>query len=248
MKAKLKQIFESFLNAIVVPIAKKAHKTVVSPEQQNIATLTVHGELWRRAIEDSADFVTEHLGTALVFPEKRSIWDYSLTQLKQRSAEGLAIEFGVHSGRSINYFAKALPGMQFFGLDSFVGLQEDWAGNNLPAGSFDRKGKLPSVPKNVTLVKGWFDESLPPLLQEEIKDQHICFIHLDSDTFEAAETVFDLIGERLRKGDLILFDELIGYPNWRNGEYKALCNAEKKFGLKYRYLAFATKQVLIEIL
>lgn len=45
----------------------------------------------------------------------------------------------------------------------------------------------------------------------------------------------------------ILFDELIGYPNWQNGEFMALGEAKEKFSFNYRFLAFSSEQALIEI-
>lgn len=160
----------------------------------------------------------------------------------------MALEFGVHSGKSINFFSSGCRNLQFYGLDSFEGLQEDWAGSNLAAGAFDLNGELPKVKANVTLVKGWFEETLPNLMKDTIGSREVPFVHVDSDTYEAAATVFEHIGSHLRPGTLVLFDELLGYPNWRNGEYKAFNEAVETFGFTFQYLAFAKKQALVEIL
>lgn len=82
--------------------------------------------------------------------------------------------------------------------------------------------------------------------EDEIGD--VRFIHIDGDTYEAAKVVLYTLASQLKPGALILFDEYLGYPNWKNGENKALVEAKEKFGLKIRYRAFTTYQSLVEVL
>jgi hypothetical protein len=82
-------------------------------------------------------------------------------------SDGYALEFGVHKGRSLSYLAQLSPERQWFGFDSFVGLPEDWAlseNKTYPSGFFALDA-LPTVPTNVTLVKGMFENSLPRWLR-----------------------------------------------------------------------------------
>jgi hypothetical protein len=77
-----------------------------------------------------------------------------------------------------------------FGFDSFEGLKEVWRGNQLGKGAFDRGGRMPRVESNVTLVKGWFDQTLPNFLAQH--PGPAVYLHIDSDTFEAALVVDEM--------------------------------------------------------
>ena len=205
--------------------------------------------MWERASRESADFVEEHLHDCLVFKNQQEIWKYTVKKIDERFRKGVCLEFGVGGGASINFFSKRLPGLSFFGFDSFFGLKEDWSGTWVAKGHFSRSGVAPKINKNVGLVSGWFDRTIPVFLEknpELVSD--LCFIHIDSDTYDAAKTVFYELGEHIKPGMFILFDELIGYPNWKNGEFKALNEARSKFGFSFEYRAFSSDQALIEIL
>ena len=198
-----------------------------------------------RAVEDSVDYVEAKMQRAMHFNFREDLWRYSFNQ---RRNSGLVLEFGVWRGYSTQFFAKKLPGNErIYGFDSFEGLQEDWAGNDRPKGYFSLEGRLPKVRANVTLVKGFFNESVPDFLKSH-SDTPVSFIHFDADTYEAAQTVFSLLGERITKGTVIVFDEYLGYRGWRIGEWKAWQEFVKEHSKEYEYLAFSDKQVAIRIL
>ncbi|MHC8508115.1 MAG: class I SAM-dependent methyltransferase [Rhodospirillales bacterium] len=202
--------------------------------------------LWERALADSADFVEPHLPDVLVFKTQRDIWDYTVQKIRDFRSAGTALEFGVAAGSPVNYMSERLPSFRFHGFDSFEGLAEDWKGHHSARGKYTQRGVMPKVSGNVTLIKGWFDKTVPEFTQKtDLTD--LAFVHIDSDTYEAAAVVFNNIAPFLKPGVLVLFDELIGYPNWRNGEFKALHEAGEKFGFKFEYLAFSTQQALIRI-
>lgn len=206
--------------------------------------LSVYQVLRERAIASSADYAELHLKDAMIFNDARLLWNYAAKSAILE--KGLILEFGVFRGKSINHFAKIFADQQLHGFDSFEGLAEDWTGYHLPKGTFDLGGKLPKVEDNVTLHKGWFDATLPPFLKENSGDIRMC--HVDCDTFESAQFVLQTISKRLVKGSIIVFDEYYGYPNWKEGEYKAWKNVCKKNKIKYKYIAFADMQVAVEIL
>ena len=208
----------------------------------------LHNIMWERAIEQSADFVEAHLSNSLLFRSKTMMFDYVTKLLSERHTGGLCLEFGVASGRSINRISKSLPQFDFVGFDSFVGIKEDWKGHHAAKGAYSQNGRLPEVNKNVELVVGWFDETLPEFIEKHDSPiANLRLLHVDSDTYEAAAAIFKELGGLLKPGTLVLFDELIGYPNWKNGEYRALIEAQTKFGLKFEYRAFSSEQALIEI-
>lgn len=76
----------------------------------------------------------------------------------------------------------------------------------------------------VVLVKGWFSDTVPKWLSET--EGEIAFIHIDSDLYESAKEILALLNERIVPGTVIVFDELCDfdqtYPNWKQGEWKAL--------------------------
>ena len=105
---------------------------------------------------------------------------------------------------------------------------------------------MPAVGQNVELIPGWFDESLPSFLKRMDVDV-IAFIHFDADLYSSTKTVLNLLGNRLRKGSLVLFDEYHGYPGWKNHEFKAWQEFIASNSIDYEYLAFSDIQCLIQI-
>lgn len=200
-----------------------------------------------KAVQESAVFAEENMKDAMMFFDHPGIWNFCINKINASSLQGHFLEFGVFQGKSINYFSSKLPQKKFYGFDSFEGLQEDWTGWALQKGAFDLGGKLPAVNSNVTLIKGWFDSTLPKFLSDNTVE-NIQWLHIDSDTYEAAKTVFELLENRIKPGTLILFDEFFGYRGWQIGEYKAFNEFIAKTNLKYKFLAFAKCQVLVEII
>lgn len=159
--------------------------------------------------------------------------------------DGLILEFGVRFGNSIRQIA-ALVKQEVHGFDSFEGLPEVW--HVEPKGSYTTKGIIPTVPKNVRLHTGWFEDILPKFLEEHNGD--IRFINVDCDMYSSTKTVLDLLAPRIQPGTVIVFDEYIGNEHWREDEFKAFQEAVVNNGWKYEYLCFSifTKQVAVRII
>lgn len=208
---------------------------------------SLHNVLWERATQQSADFVEEFLHHSMIFVNKEDMWTYVSQKLSSKYKDGVGIEFGVASGTSINFLSVRLPNFKFYGFDSFEGLAEDWVGHHATKGAYSQNGNMPDVNDNVSLIKGWFTDTIPHFINS-VNLNALRFLHIDSDTYEAANIIFNSLGDKINSGTLILFDELIGYPNWKNGEYLALIEAQKKFGFQYKFLAFSSEQALIEII
>jgi len=155
---------------------------------------------------------------------------------KVNSKSGLYLEFGVNKGASINYISKLIGENTIYGFDSFEGLPEKW----LPGwkvGAFDQGGKLPSVNKNVKLIKGWFDKTLPEFIEHH-KDEKCALIHIDSDLYSSAKCVLSLLKNNIEKGTIIMFDELVGQINWQeDDEYRALKEFLEETGYHFKYIA-----------
>ena len=111
--------------------------------------------------------------------------------------------------------------------------------------AFDVKGRLPRVPDNVRLHRGYFDASLPPWLNDN--PGPVAFIHIDCDLYSSTKTILELLAPRLAAGTVILFDEYFNYPNWERHEFKAFQEFVSARRVKYTYLAFARQQVAVRI-
>jgi hypothetical protein len=61
-------------------------------------------------------------------------------------------------------------------------------------------------------------------------------LHIDCALYSSTACVLRLVAERIVPGTVILFDELIGYPGWQEGEYKALCEWVEATGIEFEYL------------
>jgi len=202
--------------------------------------------LWRNAAEDSARFVEANFDDAVLYQHRSDFWAFILRSLP---AEGELLEIGVFEGASINLIADSLKKRHdarlVNGFDAFEGLEEQWSGEGLAEGHFDRGGVLPSVRSNVRLHKGWVQDTLQPFLIAQ-NNPNLALVHIDTDTYTPARYILETIKPLLNSGTIIVFDELIGYPNWREHEFKALNEVLDRS--TYRYIGFTSRQAAIRIL
>ena len=210
--------------------------------RKRIESHDIEDELQRRALKDTADYVSEHMILLEPFDMHLDVLSFGLKQVK--STGGLYLEFGVFSGNSINHIAQQVDGT-VYGFDSFEGLPERWRGR-LDAGHF-KLAALPLVQQNVTLIKGWFDKTLPGFLQEHPED--ISFLHVDCDLYSSTQTIFQIAAPRIKAGTVIVFDEYFNYPGWRNGEFKAFQEFVAAHNVRFEYLSYNCKgeQVCLRI-
>lgn len=158
--------------------------------------------------------------------------------------DGLILEFGVRHGTSIRQLA-SLTSKPLYGFDSFEGLPEDWHQESKEI--YSTRGKFPKVPPHVTLIPGWFEETLPLFLEKHEED--VALINIDCDIYSSTKTVLDLLSPRIKKGTIILFDEYIGNLHWEEDEHQALMESIAQYQWKYEYLFYSayTKQVVVRI-
>jgi len=198
-----------------------------------------------RDVTASAAFEAEHLKDAAAFKQRIQLHSWIVRNVPL--AGKLFLEFGVYKGDSINRFADLMPDATWYGFDSFVGLPEAW---NLGAktGAFSRGGVLPVVYGNVKLIKGFFEQTLPEFVAAH-RDETIAILHIDCDLYSATKTVLSLTRPLLNPGTIIIFDELINYQGWQDGEYKALMEFAAEQKLRFEYLAYTRtgSQVAIKV-
>ena len=166
------------------------------------------------------------------FEDINLYWD-NIVDTLGKDEEVVFVEFGVWQGTSINYFIKKFNNKSsiFFGLDSFEGLPEKWAGS-LQKKHFDTQGKIPSFnDKRVKIIKGLFQNTSENLLNhlQSIKTKNL-LVHFDADLYTS--TLYCLTQlDRLSKDYYAFFDEFTGE------ESRALCDYMRCFYSKFKIIS-----------
>jgi hypothetical protein len=190
----------------------------------------IRTELQRRALQSTADYIDSRMAHVDSVPTRSKLLDLALSRMKPG---GLVCEFGVFSGKSINHIARQTDST-VYGFDSFEGLPERWI-DGFPAGHFARKD-LPQVRENVKLIKGRFEETLPIFVSQH--PESVSFLNIDCDLYSATTTVLTLLGPKIGKGTVIVFDEYFNYPGWQKGEFKAFQEFIDASAHHYEYLSY----------
>lgn len=144
----------------------------------------------------------------------------------------LWLEFGVASGKTINYISKFTDD-KVYGFDSFEGLPEKWR-DGFEKGSFSLNGMLPKVNGNVELIKGWFNKTLLHFIQTHNKK--VSFIHIDVDIYSSTKYIFEVLTEYIDTDCIIVFDELVNYSGFDAGELKAFYEFVKENKVDYEWI------------
>jgi Methyltransferase domain len=197
-------------------------------------------EMKMLALEESVRYAQVYMRTAVGMESSREVL---LSALQRVSVPGFYLEFGVYRGGTIGFIARQVGSSQtVHGFDSFRGLQEAWSGDRF---SFNLQGRLPKVPGNVILHRGFFADTLPGWLEQN--PGPAAFIHIDSDLYESARCVFEHLQPRIVPGTIIVFDEYFNYPNWQAHEFRAFQELVERCQIHYEYLAYARFQVSLKI-
>lgn len=203
----------------------------------------------KQEIEDSYLKFKKYFKNSLISNNDNEIRDHIIKSAIELSEKNdYFLEFGVFKARTINQFAKNLKikNKEIYGFDSFKGLSHDWYGSlrshTVLKGVF-KLNKLPKVDNNVNLIKGLVEETLVPFLREN--NPQIIFVHIDLDIYGPTKYVLQNIKKYCKKGTIILFDELYGYPGWKEHEFRAL--NETFNDDEYDFIAFGKMQVAIKL-
>jgi hypothetical protein len=186
----------------------------------------------RLARRSTNAYIMSRMRQAVVCSDREEVLDIALDRMPRH---GLVCEFGVFEGQTISYIAKRVPDRSVFGFDSFEGLPETWRGP-FERGVFSTGGRLPSVPANVTLLKGWFDATLPTFAAGH--GEPAALLHVDCDLYSSTRCIFAHLGDRVVPGSVIVFDEYFDYPGWQEHEFRAFAEFVAQTGLGYEYLAY----------
>jgi hypothetical protein len=200
--------------------------------------------LWaaeRLATAESAAYCNEHM---LKSELARDYFALLSRAVDWCEIDGLVMEFGVATGRTINHLAELLPHRDVFGFDWFQGLPEAWR-PGFGRGRFAQQ--LPSIRPNVRLVEGLFEETLPDFLASH--PGPVALMHIDCDLYSSTRVVFNELAERIVVGTTIVFDEYFNYPGWQQHEFKAFQEFVARHRRSYEYLGFVptNQQVCLRI-
>lgn len=195
-----------------------------------------------RARLECLAYYREHLQGAEFVPDRYALLQFALTRAPD---EGLILEFGVAAGDSLGFLA-GLVDQDVYGFDSFEGLPEDWRAG-FAKGAFAEVERPDDLPANAKLVVGWFEETLPGFLGEQHQTARL--IHVDCDLYSSAKTVFAVLEDRIADGTVIVFDEYLNFPEWREHEHKAFMEFIEATGKSFRYIGTADllTQVAVQI-
>lgn len=143
-------------------------------------------------------------------------------------------EFGTAAGTSARDLLSVLPdGGVLYLHDSWEGLPTPWDKGEkvLPIGMFRCPVPSFSDPR-VVIRKGLFSKTLPHAFGP------LGLVHVDCDLYASARDVLFGCDSSIVDGTVLLFDELsdIKYRNWRDGEYRALCEWREATGKRVEWI------------
>jgi Macrocin-O-methyltransferase (TylF) len=182
-----------------------------------------------KAACESADYYESQFPVMRAFRTDLDLLSEAVSVAPQN---GLFLEFGVATGRTIRHIASRVRS-RVYGFDSFRGLPSDWRTG------FEKDrfaGSAPTVPENVSLIEGWFSESLPKFLEEHLEDAS--FIHVDCDLYSSAKCALDALSDRIVKGTVIQFDEYWNYPGWKAHEFRAFDEFKAASSITFKPIGF----------
>lgn len=201
----------------------------------------VYTALERAAAAESAAFAVEAFQQARPFFHAHDTLRHAM---ERAPSTGLALEFGVASGRTLAVMAETRGRRKVFGFDSFKGLPEYWRwGFGVGAFAAD---KAPIV-QGATIIEGMFQDVLPGFLGEH--SGQLAIAHIDSVLYSSATYVLGQLRPRMVTGSVIVFNEYYNFPGWRDHEHRAWQEFVAETGLEFTYLGATAddEQVSIQI-
>jgi len=122
---------------------------------------------------------------------------------------------------------------RFFAFDSFEGLPESasgdfhegWAKGSYMCSQDQFTSNITSEGvdlRDVTMVKGFYDQSLTPDLKKRLNLTRAAVVHVDCDLYDSTTTVLNWVTDLLVQGTIVVFDDWFCYQGRPDcGEQKA---------------------------
>ncbi len=166
-------------------------------------------------------------------------------QLAPNSEAGLWLEFGVGTGTTLRFLGEARAPRPVYGFDWFQGLPEDWLPEyGMLKGSFAMPQPT-NLPKNANLVLGLFEDTVEKFLAENSGTVELA--HIDCDIYSSTVTVLNALTDRLAPGSVLVFDELLYYPQRENHEAKAFYEWLQRTGWAFEWIGIQGDQTGADI-
>ena len=187
---------------------------------------------------DTMDYLPEEFACLDVpnFVGNKKLRDFAFQRVDKKLP--ILMEFGVADGTTFNEFARMMKGKQLlYGYDGFQGFPTNWdwgdGVRNTPAGKFVGRYKTPHP--STKIVEGWFSDTLPNIQMTG----RLGMIHIDCDVYESTREVFLHLDPYIEDGTVIIFDEISGYPNYEEHEWKALNEWRDATGKEIEWIALS---------
>jgi hypothetical protein len=142
-----------------------------------------------------------------------------IRQQRHNKAHGMVCEFGVGSGRSLRMIQEILPlDIHIHGFDTFTGLPHAWGDE--PIGTYSTGGVMPNIEGNVFIHNGLFGDTLAPFLEDIGDDAFLACANIDCDLYSSTLDILEAMHGRIVEGTILIFDEYICHPSWRQDEFR----------------------------
>ena len=169
-----------------------------------------------RAADQSATWLHDHADKVPSFENRVELIDDAVERL---SISGDILEFGVFTGAVTRYLHALLPDRAYHAFDSFKGVPEGMS-LSVEQNAFDLGGVVPTLPQGVIVHAGWFSDTIPSY-RSAFTDP-VALAYIDCDLYESVRSVLLGIGDRLRNGSILIFDDWYNFPNWQDHSHRAL--------------------------
>ena len=166
--------------------------------------------------------------------------------------DGLVLEFGTFKGQNLDLISD-YTSKDVFGFDVFTGMDMEWGDycsmnmfklDGIPEtvaqlDRFSRNRKVTGLTRpfnrNVNFLKGMFEETLKPFMESQ-EQKSVSFLHIDSDIYSSAKYIFDSLSSNICNGCIIVFDELVNYPNFEQHEWLAFHEFVHKHNVSFEWI------------
>ncbi len=175
----------------------------------------------------------------VLFPElRKEYFEKIILKAKQIGTTGDYMEFGVYRGKSMYEFMTvlkkhAMDNCRYYAFDSFQGLPVSEGVTfskgefSYPKNHFEKRMKQSGFPTNrLTVVPGFFEDSLTAELKKKLPISKAGFVHIDCDLYESTKVVLNFVEDYIDVGTMLIFDDYFSFDYKENnpenfGEKKA---------------------------
>lgn len=190
-------------------LSEKAEKVIIK-----ILSLFIHIKVIVRILATLGSFFEFVYFVQKKFGEERlkvySSREKLYFEMMQKVAKGdvVCCEFGVAWGYTSAFWLMNVTNkdLRWIGFDRFEGLPRDWQGQS--KGAFSTDSVTPKLEDfRVSWVKGDVEKTFTPSIIQDLEGFNQRIFFFDFDIFEPSMFVLEQIKPKLRKGDLLYFDE-----------------------------------------